>query len=59
MKSDFIKALQETPRPADIITVYFTDGTTADYTRAILDLLQTDPTVDCITDATTGEILTA
>lgn len=57
MKNDFIQAITATPAPADCITVYFKDGTQADYTTAIIDLLKTDPEVDTITSATTGEIL--
>ena len=54
---DFIKALTEKPAPGDIITAYFKDGTEGNYTKNIIDLLKTDPAVETITDATTGEIL--
>jgi hypothetical protein len=57
MKNDFIQAITATPAPENLITVYFKDGTQADYTTAILELLKTDPEVDTITSATTGEIL--
>jgi hypothetical protein len=41
------------------ITAHFTNGTTADYTTAIWNLLVTDPDVEFITDGETGEILYA
>ena len=39
------------------ITAYFKDGTSAEYTTDILNLLKTDKDVTCITDGETGEII--
>ncbi len=56
--NDFLKALYETPRASQIITAVFKDGTEANYTTAIIDLLKSDPGVAYIIDASTGELLT-
>ena len=39
------------------VTAYFTDGTKADYTKNILDLLKTEPDIHTITDGETGELI--
>lgn len=39
------------------VTAHFTDGTQADYTAAIIDILKSDNQIECITDATTGEVI--
>ena len=52
---DFINIF--TTAPGGRITVYFKDGSEAEYTTNILDLLKTDPDVVTITDAETGEII--
>lgn len=39
------------------ITAYFKDGTSAEYTTDILNLLKTDKDVICITDGITGEVI--
>lgn len=44
-------------KPGSLITVYFRNGSSAEYTTNIWGLLVTDPTVECITSAETGEIL--
>lgn len=46
-----------TTAPGNEITVYFKDGSEADYTTNILELLKADPEVNAITDAETGEII--
>ena len=53
---DFINAICSNTN-AKTITAHFMDGTTAEYTTAIFDLLKCDRTVECITDNTTGECL--
>ena len=53
---DFIQAICSNTN-AKTITAHFTDGTQADYTAAIFDLLKSDNTVSCITDSDTGEVL--
>lgn len=55
--SDFIKALTSPTEPPRIITATFTDGTAANYTTNIFDLLCSDPAVAYIIDASTGELL--
>lgn len=39
------------------VTAYFKNGTSADYTTDILDMLKDDNTVAFITDGETGEII--
>lgn len=53
---DFIKAICSNTN-AKTITAHFTDGTQADYTTAIFDLLKSECTVECIIDSDTGEVL--
>lgn len=44
--------------PADsLVTVYFTGGSTAEFTMGIFDLLKTDTSVKTIIDSSTGEVL--
>ena len=54
--NDFIKAIFGKPS-ARCIIAEFTDGTTAEYTENIINLLLADLAVNNITDAATGEIL--
>lgn len=53
---DFINAICSNTN-AKTITAHFTDGTQAEYTTAIIDLLKSDSAVECITDAETGEAI--
>lgn len=53
---DFIQAICNNTN-ANTITAHFTDGTQADYTTAVFDLLKSDNTIECITDSDTGEVL--
>lgn len=54
--NDFIQAVtNKTTTPT--ITAHFTDGASAVYTMAIIELLKTDKTVDYITDCETGEVI--
>lgn len=53
---DFIKAINGTPEEPPIIA-YFKNGSSGEYTRAILELLKTDPATLEIIDGTTGEII--
>lgn len=39
------------------ITAYFENGTNATYSGYMIDLLKTDPAIEFITSAETGEIL--
>jgi len=39
------------------ITAYFANGTSATYSSYMIDLLKTDPAIEFITSAETGEIL--
>ena len=39
------------------ITAYFANGTSATYSGYMIDLLKTDPAIEFITSAETGEIL--
>ena len=39
------------------IIAYFKNGSSAKYTISILDLLKSDPSIDVVIDAETGEIL--
>ena len=55
--TDFIKAIGRTQHTDKAITAHFVDGSTADYTIAIYDLLITDKAVEYITDSNTGEII--
>lgn len=55
--NDFIKAIFGKPSARCIIIAEFTDGTTAEYTENIINLLLTDTAVNNIADAETGEIL--
>ena len=39
------------------VMAYFKNGKTGTYTEAIMDLLTTDPSVEVIIDADTGEVI--
>jgi hypothetical protein len=54
---DFIKAIEHAQHMEKAITAHFTDGSTAEYTMVIYDLLITDKDVKYITDSNTGEII--
>lgn len=54
--NDFIKAVTSATS-ADTVTATFTDGSTAEYTTAIIELLKADKTVENIIDNSTGEVL--
>lgn len=56
-KTYFINNCFSKTTNAKTITAHFIDGTQADYTTAIFDLLKSDSAVECITDSDTGEIL--
>ena len=44
-------------KSSDEIIAYFRDGSSAKYTKSILNMLKTDSAVKCVIDAETGEIL--
>lgn len=54
--NDFTNALFNTEHHATVIA-YFTNGTTETYTKAIFDLLKTEPDIAAIADGETGEII--
>jgi hypothetical protein len=56
MENDFLKALFGKTDARRIVAV-FKDGSEATYTENILKLLKTDPDVQHIYDAETGEII--
>jgi hypothetical protein len=57
MMNDFVYAMAATEDPEIIIIVTFKNGTTANYTTQIYNLLVTDPAVEMIVSNETGEIL--
>ena len=56
MKNDFVNAIfgKSTAAP---ITAYFSNGTSAEYTADIFNLLITDPDTEMIVDPATCEII--
>lgn len=55
---DFIKAITETPAADQLIMVQFKHYPQPEpFTKAVLELLRSDPAVEFIADAETGEAL--
>ena len=57
MNNNFFIATAFNPNPAKTITAHFKDGTSAQYTMDIYNLLISDKDIECITDGETGEII--
>lgn len=57
MNNNFFIATAFNPNLAKTITAHFKNGTSAQYTMDIYNLLISDNDVECITDGETGEII--
>ena len=57
MTNNFFITTAFNPNPTKTITAHFKNGTSAQYTIDIYNLLITDNDVECITDGETGEII--
>ena len=56
-KSNFFLDAIFTPSSAAGITAHFKDGTSADYTRDIFELLKSDENTEAIIDTETGAVV--